>query len=183
MASFASAVGRILRVARGGALLAACVASLAALGGRPVAPVGAAADDAAQIVELTNVERQKAGLPPLVANLELEAAARSYAGVLAGGECWAHTCGPEPDFAKRAQAAGYSGWTTLGENLAAGQRSPESAVAAWMESPAHRANILNPAFAEIGVGTALGGRMGIYWTQEFGARRTAPALAADGAGA
>ncbi len=152
-----------------------CLTSLLAFGAVQPLPASAASDEVAQVVALTNAERQKAGLQPLRPNDQLGAAAQGYAVVLATGECWAHTCGPEPDFAKRAAIAGYMGWSGLAENIAAGQRTPEAVVRSWMNSEGHRKNILNPSFSEIGVGVASGGRMGIYWAQEFGARRDAPA--------
>src|SRR5688500_16936545 len=65
----------------------------------------------------------------------------------------------------------------MAKNIAAGQRTPEAVVQAWMESPGHRANILNSRYTEIGVGLATGGRMGMYWAQSFGARRTVTAVA------
>jgi Cysteine-rich secretory protein family len=135
--------------------------------------VEAADDPVTRVIELTNAERQKAGLSPLAAQANLMSAAQGYAGVLASGTCFAHTCGPVPDFSDRATQAGYSSWNALAENIAAGQRSPEAVVQAWMESPGHRANILNARYTEIGVGLATGGRMGMYWAQSFGARRGA----------
>src|SRR5688500_2345804 len=146
-----------------------------ALGAVAPPPSRAAGADAARVIELTNAARLRAGVAPLVANPALAAAAQGYAAVLAGGACWAHTCGPEPDLAGRACGAGYAGWTTLGENLAAGQRTPEEAVAAWLGSEGHRATLLDGALRETGVGVAHGGRLGTYWAQELGARRPEPA--------
>lgn len=127
-------------------------------------------DHTERIIELTNIERQKAGLRPLSANPQLRVAARTYAETLVEHSCWSHTCGSVPQVEARAEAAGYADWVTVGENLAAGQRTPEAVVTAWMASPAHRANILDPRYTEIGVARALGGRQGIYWAQEFGTR-------------
>ena len=139
-------------------------------------PAGLPADDPAfRVVELTNAERARAGLSPLAYHPNLAQAAQAYAAILAQGTCFAHTCGPVPDFATRATNAGYTGWTALAENIAGGQRTPEAVVAAWMASPGHRANILNGAYTEIGVGVATGGPLGVYWAQEFGARRGQPA--------
>ena len=76
-----------------------------------------------------------------------------------------------PNFVDRDVQAGYTPWTTLAENVAAGQQTPEAVVAAWMNSAGHRANILNPSFRDIGVGVAKGGSYGIYWAQEFGAQQ------------
>ncbi|GAA0395232.1 hypothetical protein GCM10010357_15280 [Streptomyces luteireticuli] len=66
----------------------------------------------------------------------------------------------------RAAAAGapYRG---IGENLACGRGSPAEVVGGWMNSPGHRANILNSGFTDIGIGLAGGGRAGTYWMQLF----------------
>jgi uncharacterized protein YkwD len=68
---------------------------------------------------------------------------------------------------ERVTAAGYR-WATYGENIAKGQRTPAQVMESWMNSPGHRANILNCSFEEIGIGLHDGG--GPYWTQVFGAR-------------
>jgi uncharacterized protein YkwD len=125
----------------------------------------------ARVLELTNVERQKAGLGPLAMNSQLSDAAQIYSQVLAGGDCFEHTCGPVPRFADRIGQAGYDGWSALGENIAAGYPTPEAVVAGWMASPGHRENILSPNYNEIGIGLVSGGgKFGTYWTQEFGSR-------------
>jgi len=55
-----------------------------------------------------------------------------------------------------------------GENIAGGQRTPEDVVRAWMNSPGHRANILNPRFTHLGSGYFTGSNgFGHYWTQMF----------------
>jgi uncharacterized protein YkwD len=61
----------------------------------------------------------------------------------------------------------------MGENIAAGQRSPEDAVAGWIKSPDHCANLMNPVFTEMGAALAVNARseLGMYWTQEFGKPR------------
>ncbi len=66
----------------------------------------------------------------------------------------------------RMKAAGIS-YSSAGENIAAGQYSPQNVMDSWMNSPGHRKNILNPDFEYIGVGLARGGSYGIYWAQEF----------------
>lgn len=141
-------------------------------------PAAAAADPTSQVIDLTNIERAKFGLAPLAHNANLAWSADQYTRVLAETGCWGHDCGPVPGLADRMRLAGYTDWRFVGENLAAGWASPEAAVAAWMESSGHRANILNPEYTEIGVGLAHGGPWRIYWAQEFGARRlVAPAPA------
>lgn len=133
-------------------------------------PASAAEAEARRVLDLTNAERTKAGLAPFALNPNLASAAQTYSDILASTGCFSHACGPVPDMAKRSEAAGYAGWRALGENIAAGQRTPDQVVAGWMNSPGHRANILNPAYTEIGIGHSLGGSFGVYWSQSFGSR-------------
>jgi len=74
---------------------------------------------------------------------------------------------------ERSTAAGYE-WKTIGENIAEGQFSVDEVMRTWMNSPAHRKNILNPSFTDLGVGlVASRGKDGKYrvaWVQNFGAR-------------
>jgi uncharacterized protein YkwD len=123
-------------------------------------------------VDLVNAERQKAGLAPLVVEPHLSQAAQRYVELMASSGCFAHTCGPLPELPQRVEAAGYTSWLRLGENIAGGQKTPEEVVAGWMGSPGHRENILNPDYTQIGVGQARGGPYGVYWGQVFG--RPAP---------
>ncbi|WP_320772952.1 CAP domain-containing protein [Streptomyces sp. CRN 30] len=137
-----------------------------ALWARPRTPDGLART-AAEVVERTNRERSAAGLPPLVSDPFLTAAAQAHSADMVARDFYAHT---SPDGGKpwdRALAAG-SARGTIGENIACGQRSPADVVEGWMNSPGHRANILKPAFTHIGIGLAGGGRAGTYWTQLFG---------------
>ncbi len=72
----------------------------------------------------------------------------------------------------RIERTGYR-YRSMGENIAAGQRNPEEAVAAWIRSPTHCANLMNPAFTEMGAALAVNSRsaFGSYWTQAFGTPR------------
>jgi uncharacterized protein YkwD len=126
------------------------------------------AGTADKVVELTNGERARAGLPPLVVDPLLAAAAQAHSTDMVARAFYSHT---SPDGSQpwdRAAAAG-SRRRTIGENIACGQRSPAEVVEGWMNSPGHRANILKPDFTHIGIGFAGGGQMGTYWTQLFGA--------------
>lgn len=80
-----------------------------------------------------------------------------------------HTGPDGSTMTSRVEAAGYS-WSNLGENIARGQADPDAVMNAWMNSPGHRANILNCAFKEIGIGVHKGDG-GPWWTQDFGASR------------
>ncbi|MFE2011435.1 CAP domain-containing protein [Streptomyces sp. NPDC059491] len=120
-----------------------------------------------QVIALVNAERAKAGCGALTANATLTKAAQGHSDDMAARDFFDHT---NPDGASpgdRVTAAGYP-WSTYGENIAMGQSSPEQVMESWMNSPGHRANILNCDFKEIGVGIHNSG--GPYWTQVFGAR-------------
>jgi uncharacterized protein YkwD len=85
----------------------------------------------------------------------------------------AHTGTDGSEAGTRAARAGYS-WRLIGENIAAGQNSAQEAVAGWLESPGHCANLMNPSFTEMGAGYDISrARMPgfAYWTQVFGVPR------------
>jgi uncharacterized protein YkwD len=137
---------------------------------RALTPSKAAITAEDRIVELVNAERARAGLQPLRRQRQLVAAAGSYATTLADADAFSHV-GPDGSrVSDRAEAQGYLGWTFRGENLAAGQDSPERVVQAWMASPTHRANVLASQACDIGVGraTARGARYDNYWVMEIG---------------
>lgn len=122
---------------------------------------------AEQVIALVNAERAKAGCGALSANATLTKAAQGHSDDMAARDYFDHT-NPDGDGpGERVTAAGYP-WSTYGENIAMGQSTPEQVMEGWMNSPGHRANILNCDFKEIGVGIHTSG--GPYWTQVFGAR-------------
>lgn len=120
------------------------------------------------VIDGTNAERKKAEKPQpaLKMNQKLTEAARKHAENMAAQEKMDHVLdGKNP--ADRAKAAGYK-FKSLGENVAAGQRTPKDVVQAWMNSPPHRENILKDAYTEIGVAGVKGKDGMIYWVQVFG---------------
>jgi uncharacterized protein YkwD len=121
----------------------------------------------AEAIELTNQERAAAGLPPLGAHGALNQAAAVHSADQAAHNRMSHTGSDGSDGGQRITAAGYSG-STWGENVAGGFGSASSVVAAWMNSPGHRANILNPAFTDIGVAWAAAADGTVYWTMALG---------------
>jgi uncharacterized protein YkwD len=117
------------------------------------------------------VERgKKPGCQPVTNDPRLAAAARAHAADMAERSYFDHTTPDGVDFATRITRAGYT-WSTAGENIAAGQPDPASVMKSWMNSPGHRANILNCDFTNLGVGLAYDGRRTPYWTQDFAAPR------------
>ncbi len=116
-----------------------------------------------RIVQLVNQERAKAGLQPLVAKADLNKVAQLKAEDMAKNNYFSHTSptyGSPFDMMKQ---FGIS-YTRAGENIAMGYRTPESVMEGWMNSPGHKANILNKDFTEIGVGFTADG---YYWVQHF----------------
>jgi hypothetical protein len=115
------------------------------------------ADD---IIALTNDERGKLGLPPLRANGQLMVAAQRKGEDMLARGYWAHVApdGKQPWAFIR--EAGYS-YERAGENLAKDFTDSTSAVRAWMNSPGHRANIVNIFYQEIGVAVVSGPMNGI----------------------
>lgn len=125
-----------------------------------------------KVLELTNQERAKVGAPPLTLNSILNESAQRKAGDMFAFNYWAHSSpsGRTPwDFFKE---AGYR-FSLAGENLARDFASPEAVVSAWMASPTHKENILNPNFREIGIAVVDGSLAGGETTlvvEHFGVR-------------
>lgn len=112
------------------------------------------------IVTLTNDERGKQGLPSLRANGQLMVAAQKKGEDMLAKGYWAHVSpdGRQPwAFIKE---AGYT-YERAGENLAKDFTDSTSAVRAWMNSPGHRANIVNVYYQEIGVAVVSGAMNGV----------------------
>ncbi|MGM0902175.1 MAG: SafA/ExsA family spore coat assembly protein [Bacillota bacterium] len=119
-----------------------------------------------QVIQLTNQERAKHGLKPLAADWQLSRVARYKSVDMRDKNYFQHnspTYGTPFDMMK---SFGIS-YRSAGENIAAGQRTPQEVVKAWMDSPGHRENILKSGYTHIGVGHASGGSYGHYWTQMF----------------
>jgi uncharacterized protein YkwD len=125
-----------------------------------------------QVISLVNTERSKAGLGSVSKNGQLTNSAQGYAQYMADANFFAHEGPNGSTFITRNKDAGYYPYHYLGENIAAGQRTPQEVMTAWMNSSGHRANILKPEYKEIGVGytSKSGTTYGTYWAQEFGAK-------------
>lgn len=128
----------------------------------------------AQVVESTNSQRLASGLGTLSYNTLLAQAAIAKAQNMFSEGYWAHTSpsGKEPwDFIK---SAGYV-YKIAGENLARDFDSTSPMMSAWMNSPTHRANIMNPRYQEIGIAVVDGQLNGVETTlvvQMFGTPET-----------
>lgn len=110
---------------------------------------------------------------PLRWNDLLAAAAERHAEDMARNNYFSHHGRDGANPAQRVERAGYR-YRSTGENIAAGtQMQAEDAVAGWIKSPGHCANLMNPGFTEMGAAFAVDHRsdMGIYWAQSFGTPR------------
>ncbi|MFD3326040.1 CAP domain-containing protein [Streptomyces sp. NPDC058701] len=133
----------------------------------PTAPApadGHSAEEAA-VVALVNQARAQAGCGPVRANPPLAALAGAFSKDMAVRGFFDHT-DPDGDTPwDRASQAGLSGLG--GENIARGQGDAASVMNSWMNSPGHKANILNCEFRTLGVGAHFASG-GPWWTQDFG---------------
>jgi uncharacterized protein YkwD len=134
-----------------------------------------------EVLRLTNLarataracgNRQFGPALPLSWNAKLGAAALAHSRDMAANNYLAHVAPNGSRADDRAAKQGY-GWTSLGENVAAGQGSAEQVVAGWVASPEHCVNVMDPKFAEMGAAYAVNPKSDstIYWTQVFGATR------------
>jgi uncharacterized protein YkwD len=101
------------------------------------------------IVQRTNSQRLRHGLPPLQIDHQLMGSARRHAMWMARNRVMQHTS------------------ATVAENIAAGQHSSDQVVSDWMNSSGHRANILSSRYSRIGVAAYRGRDGQIYWCQQF----------------
>ena len=139
---------------------------------------------AQQVVSLINQERTSHGCQPLHVSPQISAAAQAHSQDMALNDFVGHIGSDGSSIGERFTRAGY-GWRMAAENIAAGQATPETVVASWMSSSTHRANILNCALRDIGVGYyyqpddqpnvrlsngQTGGPFRSYWTQDFGSQ-------------
>jgi uncharacterized protein YkwD len=122
------------------------------------------------IVDLVNQQRAQAGLAPLQVSPQLVEAAQIHSQDMATLGQMEHTLpgAALPTLQSRAQYVGYN-YTYLGENIAFNYPDDNSVMTAWMNSPGHRANILDVNYTQIGVGIATDSLGEPYYTQEFGA--------------
>jgi uncharacterized protein YkwD len=154
---------------------AAGTATCADTGARPDATNTAALT--AAVLCLVNQQRTGNGLVALTDNAALDRAAQAHSEDMVARSFFSHTTPDGTAFSTRILAAGYpAGARAMAENIAWGSGSlgtPAQVVTDWMNSPGHRANILNGALRESGIGIAAGapqagiGQAGTY-TQDFG---------------
>ncbi len=121
-----------------------------------------------------NAERARVGIAPLADNAQLGFAAQAHATDMTANRYFSHVSADGRTFDQRIGASGYP-WSYIAENIAWGGGSlgtPRRIVSGWMNSPGHRANMLNGVLRDSGIGvspgTPQGGSGGTY-VQDFGA--------------
>jgi uncharacterized protein YkwD len=101
------------------------------------------------VIEQTNAQRLQLGLTPLQVDSTLLASARNHTAWMTNSQTLVHTT------------------SAVSENIAMGQQTAVEVVQAWMNSPGHRANILNPEHRWIGVAAYSTPDGTVYWCQQF----------------
>jgi uncharacterized protein YkwD len=151
-------------------VLCAVVLSACASTGPTIAPRSVASIPPPQLTQdsilaaINKARRDNGGHKAMAYNSALEAACRTQLKLMVEKDQLAHDLGIR--LRDRVTAAGYVG--AVGENLAGGQKSIEQAIEGWLNSPGHRATLLNDKFVEFGLAVApvpaeKNSRYGIYW--------------------
>jgi uncharacterized protein YkwD len=125
-----------------------------------------------QVLNLTNRRRQQAGLEPLRLHRKLSRSAQIHSQDMALNDVFSHIGSDGSSLGDRITRVGYR-FSSAAENIAVGASTPKQVVNLWMNSPGHRANILNPSINHLGVGYYYlpndtgNERWHHYWTQNF----------------
>lgn len=122
-----------------------------------------------EVIRLVNQERAKRNLKPLQTDTDLSYTARVKSADMRDNDYFSHD---SPQYGSPTQMVDDFGIQYnygVGENIAAGQKTPAQVMIEWMNSDGHRRNILDPEYTHIGVGYVDGGegQYDTYWTQQF----------------
>ncbi len=129
---------------------------------------------ASELLSLVNQARSSArscgstpyaAAPPLALDARLTRAAQLHSLDMQTSGTFSHTSSDGRTLADRVNAQGYT-WRRIGEDIAAGFSTSQAVVQAWLKSPGHCANIMDPSFQDLGTGVA-----GTYWTLDFATPR------------
>jgi uncharacterized protein YkwD len=122
-----------------------------------------------EVYRLANEARAKKGQPALLRDPHLDAVAQAHALDMARQKYFEHKNLLGMEVFERLTAAGAPGWWTAGENIAAGQRTPEEVHTSWMNSSGHKVNIRSEKYQRMGVGVYYDASSpyGWYWVQVF----------------
>lgn len=121
---------------------------------------------------MVNAFRAQNNMHSLTANNKLSLAAEKHSEDMAFNDFFSHTGSDGSSVSTRVTRESY-GWKSVGENIAAGQTTPQKVVDAWIASPGHRENMLNSSWEHVGVGYEYlandNGNVNYqhYWTLDF----------------
>lgn len=128
-------------------------------------------------LDLHNTQRTSSGLPTFCVEPTLTTAARSHSDEMLAKQYFSHNSFNGDAFDVRLRSFGYTGYTSLAENIGLGSGSlgtPSAMFSSWMNSAGHRANILDGTLRQIGIGVSTGTYQGvpgvIVYTVDFGTR-------------
>ena len=116
---------------------------------------------------MLNGVRSRNGAGPVSYDSRLGEAARRHANDMAANNFFSHTGSDGTSAGDRITDTGYR-WSTWGENIARGQSSESNVLTAWVNSPGHQRNNVNPRFEDFALAKASSGR-GPYWVLVFAA--------------
>lgn len=151
-------------------LLLVCGLALAACAGvRTNLPASPVAIDSGAAADHISAFRARHGLGPVRLDRTLMQAAANHAMAMASRNRMSHNLGRGDSLPRRLSAVGYR-WGAAAENIGAGYRSLEAALAGWEASAGHRKNLLRQGITEIGIAAAHapGSRHGTYWALVLG---------------
>ncbi len=129
---------------------------------------------ASELLSLVNQARSSArscgstpyaAAPPLALDARLTRAAQLHSLDMQTSGTFSHTGSDGRTLADRVNAQGYT-WRRIGEDIASGFSTSQAVVQAWLKSPGHCTNIMDPQFQDLGAGVA-----GSYWTLDFATPR------------
>lgn len=155
---------------------------LAAIAARQKAPLLQSSTDFIEesqeddMLDAVNKERKSNGLSALCYNMKLNEAAAGHSQDMASRERMSHTGSDGSSMSQRVTRAGYD-WNGVAENVANGQRSVSSVMAAWMKSTGHRDNVLGSKYTHFGYA-----EQDSYWTQVFARSSSESCSKASGGG-
>jgi uncharacterized protein YkwD len=144
----------------------------------PPSAAASVAREALRLVNETRAHERRCGFksyaaaPPVKLSEQLNRAALAHSEDMAKYNYFDHGGHDGTTPAQRVSATGYR-WLTTGENIASGMTEVSDAVAGWIASPGHCANLMNPKFTQMGLGYAASetSEAGVYWTQVFAVPR------------
>jgi uncharacterized protein YkwD len=124
----------------------------------------------ASFATLINAVRADAGSPALSYNAQLDRAAQAHSNDMFANGVLTHTgsTAATATLGQRVTATGYQ-WTALGENIARGQANENAVINAWITSPGHQRNNVDPTFEDFGL-ARTGRGSNTFWTLVLGAQ-------------